>query len=137
MQANTVPEFGVGYPHDAVAAFYKHDTTLDSFVIVQGTVIVALRLRLDYNPKILARRAEVWVGATPQAVCDWGNTLANQTGCVPVFVRRTGKQNYTFVGDHEVLRRNPTEAELVKARAKVPHTQGVSRIVFLKRVEAA
>ena len=137
MQAKTVPEFGVTYTYDAVAALYQHDVTLVSFVLVKGTRIVALRLREDYNLKILARPAEVWVGETPPEVRDWGNTLAQHPGCVPVFVKRDRKQKYTFVGDHEVLTRKPTQAELATARAEVPHTRGVSRIVFLKRVETA
>jgi len=135
MQAKNVPEFGVGYSCDAVAALYQHAATLVSFVLVKGTRIVALRLREDDHPKILARPAEVWVGPVPPAVRAWGKTLARHTECVPVFVKRKGKQNYTFVGDHEVQARQATPAELATARAEVPHTQGVSRIVFLKRLE--
>jgi hypothetical protein len=99
MQPNKVPEFAVAYTYDAVADFYEHDATLVSFVIVKGPRIRALRLREDYNPKILATPAEVWVGERPPAVQDWGKTLANDTVRVPVFVKRKGKQNYTFVGD--------------------------------------
>ena len=137
MQTKNVPEFGVAYSYDAVASFYKHDATLVSFVIVKGPRIAALRLREDYNPNILAHPAQVWVGEIPKAVLDWGNNLANDTALVPVFVKRQGKLNYTFVGDHEVLERDATPAELAKARAEVPHTRGISRIVFLKRVEKA
>jgi len=135
VQAKNVPQFGVGYSYDAVAAFYQHDVTLDSFVIVQGPRILALRLRADCHPKILARPAEVWVGQTPPAARAWGKTLAHHKGYVPVFVKRERKLLYTFVGDHEVLMRQATPAELATARAEVTHTQGVSRIVFLKRVE--
>ena len=135
MPPESIPEFGMGYSHDAVAKFYQHDATLVSFVIIKGKQILALRLREDYNPEILARPAQVWVGELPPAVRDWGNTLANTTTPIPVFVKRQGRKNYTFVGDHEILKRAPTAAELASAKENVPHDRGVSRIVFLKRIE--
>jgi hypothetical protein len=137
MQAANLPVFGVSYTYDAVAKFYKHDETLVSFVIVKGPRILALRLREDFNPNILQIPAEVWVGDRPPAVSDWGKTLAHTKEPVPVFVKRHDKVNYTFVGYHDVLPRIPNAAQLAYARAEVPHTQGVSRIVFLKRVAEA
>jgi hypothetical protein len=134
VQPKKMPQFGVAYPYDVTANFYDHDDTLLSFVIVKGNRIEALRLREDYNPNILKTPAEVWVGEKPQVVADWGTILATDTFRVPVFVKRRGKQLYTFVGDHKVLPRQATPAELDQARAQVPHTQGVSRIVFLKLV---
>ncbi len=128
------PEFGVTYRYDDVADLYPHDKTPDSFAIVKGPRVLALRLREIENPKIFETPGQLWVGETPSAVREWGNALASEAALIPVFVKRLGKQNYTFVGNHVVLPRKSTPAEIAMARAQVPHTQGVSRIVFLKRV---
>jgi len=134
LQTKTDPEFGVTYSYDSVANFYAHDQTLLSFVIVKGPRVLALRLREDYNPKIFGTPAQLWVGESPNAVGEWGKVIASETATIPVFVKRNGKQSYTFVGNHAVVKRESTPAELAMARADVPHTRGVSRIVYLKRV---
>jgi len=134
VNTRTDPEFGGAYNFNAVADFYKHDHSPLSFVIFKDDRIVALRLVEDEHPNILARPAEVWFGDSPKSAAAWGNALANDTFQVPIFVKRRGRRNYTFVGDHKVLPREATSAELAKARATVTHTQGISRIVFLKRV---
>jgi len=134
MQAKNDPQFGVTYTYDAVANFYPPDNAPDSVTIVNGSRVVALRLREDYHPKIFATPAQLWVDEKPTAACERGKVLASEAARIPVFVKRNGKQNYTFVGDHVVLTREFTAAELATARAEVPHTQGVSRVVFLKRV---
>ena len=134
MPPKDIPVFGASYSYDDVANFYKHDATLVSFVIVKGPKILALRLREDYNPQIIAKPAEVWVGERPPPVRDWGNTLAHDTARAPLFVKQAGNTNYTFVGDHEVLPRIPTLAKLTEARANVPHDRGISRIVFLRKL---
>jgi hypothetical protein len=134
MQAKNDPEFGVTYTYEAVANLYSNDNALDSVALVNGSRVVALRLREDYNPQIFATPAQLWVDEKPAAACECGKALAGEAARIPVFVKRNGKQNYTFVGDHAVLTRESTPAELATARAEVPHAQGVSRIVFLKRV---
>jgi len=134
MQLKRDPEFGVPYPYKVVVSFYPQAAASVSFAIVKGPRVVALRLREDDHPGILATPAQLWVGETPPAEREWGNALAGETGRIPVFVKRLGKQNYTFVGDHVVLAREATPAELVTARAAAPHTHGVARIVYLKRV---
>lgn len=134
MHSKRDPEFGAAYTFDEVAAFYPHDQTPDFFALVSGPRVVALRLREDEHPKIFETPAQLWVGEKPNAVRDWGKALASETARIPVFVRRNGKRNYTFVGDHVVLLREPTPAEVVTALVNVPHPQGISRIVFLKRV---
>jgi len=134
MSAKNDPEFGVTYTYDEVANLYPHDNALDSVAIVNGHRVVALRLREEDNPQIFAMPAQLWVGEKPAGARECGKALAGEAARIPVFVKRLGKQNYTFVGDHAVLTRDSTESELATARAQVTHTQGVSRIVFLKRV---
>jgi len=134
MAAKNDPEFGVTYTYDAVANLYPNDNALDSLAIVSGHRVVALRVREEDNPKIFAMPAQLWVGEKPVEVRECGKALAGEAARIPVFVKRLGKQNYTFVGDHTVLTRESTASELASARANVPHAQGVSRIVFLKRV---
>ena len=134
MSPKRTPEFGAAYGFDEVAGFYDHDDTLVSFVIVKGPRILALRLRADYHPEFLAAPAQVWVTELPADACAWGDTLAGGAARVPVFLRRQRHQHYTFVGDYVALPRAATNTELANARTGVPHAQGVSRIVFMKRV---
>lgn len=134
MPTKSDPEFGATYTYDEVANLYPHDNALVSQAIVKGDRVVALRLREEDNPNIFAMPAQLWVGEKPAKARECGSTLAGESARIPVFVKRNGKQNYTFVGDHVVLTRESTESELASARTKVSHTQGVSRIVFLKRV---
>ena len=134
MQNKKVPKVGIDYTYGAVADFYEHDKTPIHFVVVKEPRVLALRLREDYNLDIFADPAQVWVGEKPKAVKDWGNTLAYDPVRVDVYVKKLNKQNYTFVGAHEVLTREWTWAEFANARAKVPHKRGVSRIVFLKKL---
>ena len=129
------PEVGTDYSHGAIDKMYEADDLSVSFVVVKRGHIVALRLREDFNPNIFANSAEVWVGADDLAR-KWGNPLANDTGLVPVFVKKAKRRTYTFFGRHQVLDRAATEAELASARARIApfHKRGVSRIVFLKKV---
>lgn len=127
------PVLGKEYSYYSVASFYRPEVVSVHFVLVRGSRVLALRLREDYNPRIIREPAEVWVGAK-NPVRSWGDRLASDTTRVPVFVKRRGRTKYTFFGDYEVLHRAATADELAQARARVPHRQGVSRIVFLKRL---
>jgi hypothetical protein len=138
MSASTGPEEGKDYSYGEVAGFFKPKPTAVHFVLVRGQQIVALRLRHDYNPNITRNPAEIWVGAKGQ-VERWGGVLAADTKRVPVFVKPEGTTRYTYHGEYQVLDRKASAAELTIARGlmKKVHTQGVSRIVFLKRIRHA
>ena len=128
-----MPTLNHGYAYDEVSAFYQPTDSPLHWVLTRGLQIQALRLREDYNQNIFNPRAEVWVGAD-SPTSEWGNTLANDTAQVPVFVKRVGGDTYTYLGLFEVLTDEATAGELTAARNMVApeHDRGVSRIVFLK-----
>lgn len=129
-----MPTLNHDYAYDEVSAFYQPTDSPLHWVLTRGLQTQALRLREDYNKHILETRAEVWVG-DDSPTKEWGNTLANDTAQVPVFVKRVGSNTYTYLGLFEVLTDEATAAELATARNMVApeHDRGVSRIVFLKK----
>ena len=127
-----MPEINHDYSYDHIAVFYGQDHPILHWCVISGLRIRALRLREDYNPRIFDSRAQVWVG-DDSPTNEWGTTLANSTATYPLYVKKPGKADYTFLGNYAVLTDNATEAELAEARQKVTHDRGVSRIVFLKK----
>jgi hypothetical protein len=127
-----MPELDHDYSYAGVAGFYDHDESLLRWVIFKGKRIKALSLRQDFNPNILNARAEVWVG-DDSPTKEWGNTLANDTVEIPLFVKKLKRDKYNYLGIYEVLTDEATTAELAAARKMVTHKRGVSRIVFLKK----
>jgi hypothetical protein len=129
------PKLDQEYSYAAVRDSYMPDVTAVHYVLIKMDTIVALRVREDYNPNILNDSAEIWVGAQGK-VKEFGDELANRTKPVPLFVKKLGRRTYTFLGDYKVTDTVTTGPALTKARAamKDVHEQGVSRIVFLKKV---
>ena len=127
-----MPELDHDYSYDEIAAFYDQDHPILHWTVINGSLIRALRLREDYNPRILDSRAQVWVG-DDSPTKKWGNTLAHDTVEAPLFVKKLATNKYTYLGIYEILADEPTAAELATARKQVPHDRGVSRIVFLKK----
>ena len=110
---------------------YQHDPSDLYWVVFRGRQILALCLRFDYNRRILQEPAEVWVGGD-SPTDEWGEVLANDTARVPVYVKKD-EDDFTYLGEFDVLSRTATAAELQHAKDSVPHKRGISRIVFLKR----
>jgi hypothetical protein len=127
-----MPELNQDYTYDDIAALYEQDHPVLHWTVISGSRIRALRLREDYNLRIFDSRAQVWVG-DDSPTKEWGNTLANDTAEVPLFVKKLKCDKYTYLGTYEVLTDEATPAELAEARKKVPHDRGVSRVVFLKK----
>ncbi|HOX59367.1 MAG TPA: hypothetical protein P5205_19555 [Candidatus Paceibacterota bacterium] len=127
-----MPELDHDYTYRDIAALYKQNHPVLHWTVIHGSRIRALRLRKDYNPRIFDSRAQVWVGGDSPTK-EWGNTLANDTVEVPLFVKKLKRGKYTYLGIYEVLSDEATAAELAEARKKVPHNRGVSRVVFLKK----
>ena len=129
------PKIDHDYSYAAVRDFYMPDVTALHYVLIKMNTITALRVREDYNPNILSDPAEVWVGDRGK-VKERGDELANRTKSVPLFVKKRGCRTYTFLGEYKVSGSVTTGPALTKARAamKNVHEQGVSRIVFLKKV---
>lgn len=59
--------------------------------------------------------------------------LAGTKRDLPLFVKRTGKTEYTYLGRYQVTGSTTDEARLAVALAKVSHDYGLTRIVCLKK----
>ncbi len=126
---------GEGYDFGAVRARWGGDSSPPNFVIHRDGKILGLCLGLLWNPLAEEDPAEVWVGRKGE-LPKWGTTLAETTGPLPVYVRREESGKWFFTGLHEVTG-SSVELPDIKQRLKPPMITGISRIVFLKRLEGA
>ena len=129
---NPIP--GVEYSLEEIDDYYKPDPSHLYYVLFKGDRIVALRLRQDYNKELLGDQPQVWVGQEDKATRDWGRTLAKDTVDVPIFLKKEGREKYTFLGVYEVLNDDDTPDTCRAVAGKVPHKRGISRIVFLRKM---
>lgn len=131
------PKIGEQYGYHAVAAIYHPRPVGIHFVLVNGEEIVALRVREDFNRLILSSAPQIWVGNSAGQK-KWGNTLAGMKEPkhrrpLPLFVKRNGEPQYTYLGDFVVTGSTTDETELRYARQHIKHEYGISLIVSLKR----
>lgn len=131
----TPHEVGQGYDFAEVRTALGGESSPPNFVIHREGAVLGLCLGLMWNPLAEADPVEVWVGRKPD-LSKWGLKLAETTGPLPVYVRRQEGGKWFFTGIHEV---NGSTAELlaIKQRLKPPVITGISRVVFLKRVQEA
>jgi hypothetical protein len=135
MQSRPEPEIGKQYTYDEVGDFYEHDASDLDWVLFRGRYIVALRLREEFNPDIAAFAMLVYVSADSPSK-EWGNTLANDTPYVPVFVKKTNSTVfYTYYGLFKIANDYTSKYNCNWAAAQVPHDRGISRLVFLLKLE--
>lgn len=102
------------------------------FVIHRDGVIVGVCLGLMWNPLAEGDPAEVWVGRK-DPLPKWGEKLASTTGSLPVYVRREEGGKWFYNGLFEVAG-SSTELNDIRHRLKPPVITGISRIIYLKRV---
>ena len=98
------------------------------FVIHKGKSILALMIREDLNPKIQADPPEVWVGSE-DPLPEWGETLANDTGPIPLYVAEGPGADYILKGTYEISPEEATPEYHEEVKSKAP--RGLSRIVYL------
>ena len=127
-----MPTPGDHFSRKQILGFYQHDPSDLYWVVFRGRQILALCLRFDYNRRILQEPAQVWIG-DDSPTDEWGDILANDTARVPVYVKKD-EDDFTYLGEFEVLSRTATAAELQHASDSIPHKRGMSRIVFLKKL---
>ena len=133
MQTPNQPDPEMEYSYDEVGGFYDHEDNKLHWAITKGRQIHALRLRQDFNSFIHPIWMEVWVGADSPTK-EWGNTLANDTARVPVFMKMRDATKYKYLGVFEVQTDDTSEYRCTETAKKVPHDRGISRIVILKRL---
>lgn len=126
---------GEGYNYQTVRADLGGQPTPPYFVIHRNGAILGLCLGLMWNPLAESDPCEVWVGRKGD-LPKWGIKLAETIGPLPVYVRREEGGKWFFTGLYEVTG-NSTEPNAIQHRLKPPVIKGISRIVFLKRANAA
>jgi hypothetical protein len=126
---------GQGYDFAEVRTALGGEANPPFFVIHRDGIILGLCIGLVWNPLAEADPAEVWVGRKGD-LPKWGVKLAETTGPLPVYVRRHEGGKWIFTGLHEVTG-STAEIPAIKQRLKPPVITGISRVVFLKRVQDA
>lgn len=125
---------GKGYDYEMVRSHLGGQPAPPHFVIHREGVILGLCLVLVWNPFAESDPGEVWVGRKGD-LPKWGIKLAETAGALPVYVRREEGGKWFFTGMHEV-NGSTAEPEAIQQRLKPPVITGISRIVFLKRVDS-
>jgi len=127
-----MPTAGHRYMRKQILGFYQHDPSELYWVVFKGRQIQALCLRADFNQHILDDPAEVWIG-NDSPTKEWGDTLANDTARVPIYLKEKDELDFLLLGDFDVLSRTATVTELQHAKDSASHKRGISRVVFLKK----
>jgi hypothetical protein len=127
------PVVGDEYGYHAVAAFYRPRPVGIHFVLTNGSNVVALRVREDFNPRVTTPKPEIWVGET-YLQRTWGGRLFDQRESIlPLFVMKKGNTRYTYLGEYKVLAPSADATTVEKARTEIRHRYGVSMVISLRR----
>jgi hypothetical protein len=95
------PKIGGCYHFTAIRDYYRGEKAPPYFLIHRDGLILALCPKIEINPNLDSKPAEIWVGAGPELTV-WGKRLAFDTGAVPVYVREKDAQCYTYRGIYHV-----------------------------------
>jgi hypothetical protein len=133
MKSRPEPVIGKTYTYDEVGHFYDHDASELDWVLYKGRYIVALCLRSDLNRVFTDTAFQVYVGLDSPSKA-WGDTLANDTARVPIFMNAMTDGKYTYIGIYEVSGDTTSESDCREAERIRPHHPGVSRIVGLRQI---
>jgi hypothetical protein len=123
---------GEGYSFDEVRAALGGDAKPPNFVIHKEGAVIGVCLGMAWNPRAENEPCEVWVGRK-EGQAEWGIKLAETSGPLPVYVRRTEGGPWFYNGLYKVSD-DTTDPRDIRPRLMPPKIVAIAQVILMSKV---